>query len=296
MYRTFDNIEQALRRTGTKKTVALANAQDEPALAALVEARRHGIAEGTLVGNRKQILPLLSRMGEDPASYRLVDADTEQDAAHIAASLVHSGEADLPMKGLMHTSTFMRAILDKQEGFVPKDGLLSQCTVLEWTDRKQLLAITDCAVNIAPGVDDKAKIIANAVAMLRQFGYDHPRVAVVSALEVVNPKIPSTVEADELARMSWANCVVQGPFALDNAISEEAAAHKGISGEVAGRADVLVMPDLCTGNVFSKSLTFFAKLKSAGVLLGTTSPVIMTSRTDSPENKYFSILASIAMA
>lgn len=193
----------------------------------------------------------------------------------------------------MQTSTFMRAILNKETGILPEGKILSQCTVFEYPDQNRIMFAADCAVNIAPGLQEKVSITRNTVELAHFFGFERPKVAVLSAVEKVNEKIPSTVDADALSKMMWEDCVVEGPFALDNAIDPEAAKHKGVSGEVAGKADILLMPDLCAENIFHKSLHFYAHTVTSGALCGTEIPVIMTSRTDSPSTKYYSILTAI---
>lgn len=292
MYRTFDEIEAALSAAEPKRLV-LAGSQDAPALEAVVRACRAGLVNATLIGDVAQTSDLLEQLGEPVEGYRLIPCEDERECARMAVRMVHDGEADIPMKGLMQTASFMKAILDREQGFVPEGALLSQATVLEWPAENRLMVISDCAVNIAPDRDAKAKITRNAVDLAHQLGIECPKVALLSAVEVVKESIPSTMDAVAIAEMPWDDCVVGGPFALDNAISPEAAAHKGIVHPAAGHADVLVVPDLCSGNIFTKSLTFFAGLRSAGALCGTTSPVVMTSRTDTPEDKYLSILVAL---
>lgn len=293
MYHTFKEMEERLLGQGIVKRVALANAQDEDALAALVHARRQGVVAGTLIGDVASIRALLARMDEPEEAYHLLPCEDEQESARLAVSLVHNGEADIPMKGLMQTASFMKAILDKTQGFVPAGALLSQATVLEWPQEERMLVISDCAVNISSDREAKVKITRNAVDLARQLGIERPKVALLSAVETPQESIPSTMDAQAIAAMEWPDCVVGGPFALDNAISERAARHKGITHPAAGHADVLIVPDLCAGNIFTKSLTFFAGLNSAGALCGTTRPVVMISRTDTPEDKYYSILTAI---
>lgn len=196
----------------------------------------------------------------------------------------------------MQTASFMRAILDKEAyGFVPEGGQLSQATVMEYQGR--LMIATDCAVNVAPDYSEKVKIINNAVKLAGKLGIQCPKVAVITPVEVVNPKMQSTIDAAMLSmaarRGQIKNCLVDGPLALDNALSADAARHKGITSQVAGQPDILLMPDLCAGNIFTKSLTYFAHMVSSGTLNGTTVPVVMTSRTDTPEDKYDSILTAI---
>ena len=294
MYKSFDEIESVILSDLTnRKRLVLANAGDYEALDAVVTARRRGVIDAVLLGNTAEIRAILEKLGEDEANSRMEETATEEEAANRAMQMVRAGEADIPMKGLMQTASFMRAALNKEYGIVPEEALISQATVLEWQEKGKLLIIGDCAINIAPDCTAKEKILRNSVRLAHSLGMDRPNVAVISAVEVVREKIPSTVDARTLSALPWEDCVVGGPFALDNAVSETAAKHKGISHPVAGNADVLIMPDLCTGNVFTKSLTFFAHLRSAGAVCGTTVPMVMTSRSDTPENKYFSILVAV---
>lgn len=298
LYKSFADIEAAVlaavEERGHKTRIALACAQDPDGLAAVVDARRRGVVEATLIGDVESIRRQLAEAGEDVGAYELISCNDELESAQLAVSLVRKGEADIPMKGLMMTANFMRAILDKEKGLLPAGKLLSQATVLEWPARDKLMVISDCAVNISPDFEQKAKITRNAIDLAHVLGYERPNVGVLSALEVVKEKIPSTVDARAIAEMEWPDACVGGPFALDNAVVPEAAALKGVTHPAAGKCDVLIVPDLPSGNIFTKSLTFFAELKSAGSLNGTTSPVVMTSRTDTPEDKYYSILVAIA--
>lgn len=294
LFKSFADIEAAVLASGSRPRIALACAQDPDGLAAVVDARRRGVVEATLIGDVESIRRQLADAGENEKDYALLACDDERECARMAVAMVRSGEADIPMKGLMMTASFMRAILDKQDGLLPEGRLLSQATVLEWPARDKLMVISDCAVNIAPDLEQKTKICRNAIDLAHVLGYECPNVGCLSALEVVNPKIQSTVDAAAIAQMEWPDACVGGPFALDNAIVPEAAALKGVTHPAAGKCDVLIVPDLPSGNIFTKSLTFFAELKSAGSLNGTTSPVVMTSRTDTPEDKYFSILVAIA--
>lgn len=301
MYHSFAEVENFILSSGEKKRIALACAHDDDALSAVVNGKRKGVAQGILIGREGEIRCLLEKMGEKAEDYTIIDSQDEQESARIAFQMVKDSQADIPMKGLMQTATFMRAVLNKEMGFVPPKGLLSQATVVEYTSQGRLLIISDCAVNIVPTYEEKVKIIQNSAVLAHALGCPTPKVAVVSAVETVNPAIPSTVDAAMLSaafrRGQIKGCgAVDGPFGLDNAVDAAAAAHKKITSDVAGVAEILIMPDLCTGNVFTKSLTYFAKLPSAGTLLGTTSPVIMTSRSDTPDNKYASILMAILLA
>ena len=294
MYKNFDQMEAAVLASGTRARIALACAQDPEALEAVVDARRRGVAEGILIGDVDSIAAQLAALGESASDYVLEPEADELEAGRKAVRLVRAGEADIPMKGLMQTASFMRAILSKEEGLLPAGGLLSQATVLEWTERDKIAIISDCAVNISPNLEQKAKICRNAIDLAHVIGYERPKVGVLSAVEVPKPSIPSTMDAKALAEMDWPDADVGGPFALDIAVDAAAAAKKGVTHPAAGDCDVMIVPDLPAGNIFTKSLTFFARLRSAGSLNGTTAPVVMTSRTDTPEDKYLSILVAIA--
>ena len=293
MFHSFDEVEKYVLSNNICKTVVLAGAHDEPALSALIEAKKKGVVKGVLIGDKSAILELLGKYGEPETDYEIIDETDEREAANLAIAKVREGAADIPMKGLMQTASFMRAILNKETGILPPGKVLSQCTVFSWPEKDKLMFTTDCAVNIAPDVETKARILENAIALAEAFGVEAPKAAVISAVEKVNEKIPSTVDAAELSSREWNGCEVDGPFALDIALDEEAAHHKGVESSVAGHADILLMPDLCTGNVLHKSLHFFAHFETAGALCGTETPVIMTSRTDTPRTKYDSILTAI---
>jgi len=296
MFHNFQEIERYILDSGIKKTLVLANAQDDDALSAVVEAVNKGVVRAVLIGIPEKITELLTAMSADPADYEIIEERDERKAGMMACQMVKDGQADMPMKGLMQTATFMRCILDKERfGFVPEGALLSQATVMEYDDR--MMIVTDCAVTVTPDYNDKVKLIKNAVKLANKLQIDCPKVAVVAPVETVNPKMPSTVDAALLSKAAERGqikgCIVDGPLGLDNAICAEAAKHKGIKSPVAGCPDILLMPDLCAGNIFTKSIHYFANMISSGTLCGTTVPVVMTSRTDTPKDKYYSILTAI---
>lgn len=295
MFRNFTEIENYVLNNKIKKVVALANAQDEYALSALVYAHKKGIVDAVLIGDVPKIKELLIKFGENPLDYEYISSDDEKKSAELAVSLVKEKQADILMKGLMMTSSFMRAILDKEKGLIEEDHLLSQASVIENKNENRFMVFTDCAVNISPDVKAKIKITQNAIGIMKKLGVDIPKIAVLSALEKVNPKILSTVEASEVAQSEeFVNKYpIIGPVAMDIALSKKAAEHKGIYNEVCGQADIFVMPDLDSGNICTKSLVFLSHIEMAGVLIGTKTPVIMTSRTDSVRDKYLSILLAV---
>ena len=297
MFTCFKDIERYIIEHNAKKKVVLCGAHDRFALEALVDAKRIGVIDGVLIGDKREIIKLLAEFDEPISDYEIFDEPDEVLSAKMAVKMVKEGKADIPMKGLMQSSSYLRAILDKENGILPQGKMLSECTVFEFPEQKLFVFAGDCAMNITPGVSEKVEIIKNCTELARKFGIEKPKVACLSALEKVNPKMQSSVDAAELAAMDWREeCEVEGPFALDNAVDLEAAQHKGITGGVAGKADVLLMANLDMGNVFHKAIHFFAHARMASALCGTEYPVIFTSRTDSPEGKYNSILVAVMQA
>lgn len=294
---TFKDIEDYVLKQGICKKVVLMNAHDSHSLPAVADAKRKGVITAALIGNGERIAEMLKGLGEPVADYEIIHNTDDAECARQAIAMVKEGRADYPMKGLMQTADFMRAILDKENGLLPPGNLLSQATIVEHPADHKMFLVTDCAINIAPDYDQKVKIVENAVSLAHKLGYEKPKVAAVSALEIPNPKIPSTMDARALQEANEqgqiTGCIIGGPLALDNAVSAEAARHKGVRGPVAGDADILLMPDLAAGNIFTKSLTFYANMTSAGTLLGTSTPVIAASRTDTPQNKYYAILIAL---
>lgn len=291
--KSFKEMEEFVLSHGERKKIAVACAHDDVTLEAVLMAVDKAVAEAILIGKESEIRELLTSMGKNPEDFRIIGEEDDRAAVDKAVAMVKNGEADIPMKGLMHTATFMKGILDKETGLLEPGELLSQATVCEVPDEEKLIVITDCAVNIQPNVEQKVKIVENAVTLAASLGIEEPKIAMVSALEVVNPKIQGTVDAVEVTKLLKDKYMIDGPFALDNAIDENAAKHKGVESPVAGRADILIMPDMWSGNIFTKGLVFYAHLKSSGTLNGLTSPVIMTSRTDTTENKYYAVLTAI---
>lgn len=297
MFTDFQSMLNYLKNNNIKKKTAVAAAHDADALSSVIAARREGILEAILIGDKEKIASLLAAQGEDTASWDIINEKDDAKAARMAATLVAEKKVDMPMKGLLQTSTFLKAVLDKTVGLIAENALISQITVFHYRQENRMMVASDCAINVAPDYSKKLKIIQNAVALCHKMGIDKPKVALIAPLEQVNPDIQATVDASMLMlanlRGQIKGCTVDGPLGLDNAVSLEAAQHKGIKSEVAGYADVLILPDLAAGNVFHKSLHYFAEVKSAGVVAGANVPIIMTSRTDSAESKLYSIVVSI---
>jgi len=298
MSKNFDDLLSILKGVETKK-VAVAVAQDEPVLEAIKEATEKGIAQAILVGDKQQIQEIAKKIDLDLSDYEIMDIKDPKKATLEAVKLVSSGHADMLMKGLVDTATFLRCVLNKEVG-LRTGKLMSHVAVFEVEGWDRLLFLTDAAFNTYPELKDKAGMINNAVVVAHSCGIEIPKVASICPVEVVNTSMQSTVDAALLAKMSdrgqFKGCIVDGPFALDNAISEEAAHHKGVTGPVAGKADVLLLPNIETANVMYKTLTYFSKSKNGGLLVGTSAPVILTSRADSFETKVNSIALAALVA
>lgn len=295
----FDEILEAAKRHPPRR-VAAAAAHDITVLSALKEAEGDGFAtDPVLVGRADEILQLADSIGYELAPGSVVDERNDARAAVEAADLVRQGRADVLMKGLVHTDDFLRGVLDKDRG-LRAGVVMSHVFVLELPYEDRLLLVSDAAMNIAPDITQKAQIILNACYLANVLGIEAPRVAVLGAVEVVNPKMPATMDASALAKMGdrgqFTCGIIDGPFGLDNAIDVFAAQHKKITGPVAGRADVLIVPDIEAGNILAKAHVFIARGRIAGVVVGAAAPVVLTSRADSAEAKKFSIALAILLA
>src|SRR3954463_9706875 len=275
--------------------VAVAHPCDAASLSAVFEAVGLGLIEPILVGPQAKITAAAEALGEDVSSMRIVDAAHSQAAAEAAVDLVRAGQAEALMKGSLHTDELMGAVV-RREGGLRTARRISHCFVMDVPTHETALIITDAAVNIAPTLEDKVHIVQNAIDLARALRVDPVRVAILSAMETVNPKVPSTIEAAALCKMAdrgqITGGILDGPLALDNAIDLGAAQIKNIRSPVAGQANVLVVPNLEAGNMLAKSLTFLADADAAGIVLGARVPICLSSRADSTLAR----LASCAVA
>jgi phosphate butyryltransferase len=293
--KSFKELQEKVVSMKEQRYIAVAVAQDEEVLKAIKGAKELGLAEPILVGDEKAIREAATNVGLSLDGVR-IEHETKLDlAAKKAVSLVSSGQANIVMKGLIGTSPFLKAVLDKEVG-LRTDKILSHVAVFEIPGYDRLLVITDAAMNIAPGLNDKVKIINNALVVTRSLGIEKAKVAPVCAVETVNPDMPATIDAAALTLMSERGqiegAIIDGPLALDNAISLEAAKHKGITSLVAGHADILLCPDIEAGNMTYKALVYLGNAEVAGVIIGAKAPVVLTSRADT----YISKLNSIALS
>jgi phosphate butyryltransferase len=279
--------------------LAVAAAQDAEVMQAVENARSMGLIDGILVGDGERINDVASACGINLSNYDVIDIKENQEAARAAVELVSSGRADFLMKGILATADLLRAVLDKEVG-LRTGNLLSHVMVYSVPSYHKLLFLTDGGMVTYPDLQQKVQIVQNAVRAAKALDISPVNVAPLCAVEVVNPDMQPTIDAAVLAKMSQRgqikDCVIDGPLALDNAISLEAAKHKGITSPVAGEADVLLVPNIESGNLLGKSLTYFAGAKSAGVIMGAKCPVVLVSRSDTSESKLYSIALGSVVA
>jgi phosphate butyryltransferase len=281
-----------------KRRLAVAAAADRPVLEAVKNAYEAGIIVPILVGNKNEIVKISNDIKFDLKNIDIYEEDDPAKASVLAVSLIKENKADILMKGLVSTAPLLKAVLDKDNG-LRKGATLSHFALIESPYYHKLLGVTDAAMNIAPEFAEKVDIVNNAVEVFHRLGNKKPKVAIIGPLEIVNPKIESTSHAAMLTVMNnrgqIKGCVIDGPFAIDNAVSKEAAEHKGIHSEVAGDADILVTPELNSGNILYKTLMFLGGCTSAAVIMGAKVPIVLTSRADTDKSKMMSIALAAAM-
>ncbi len=282
-----------------KKIVSVAVANDHHVLEAIEKARQEGFIEAILVGDITLVKEALNDLGYAPENYQFVHEIDAVTACEKAVKLVSQNDADFLMKGYVDTAIILRAALDKDYGLRTKNRI-SHVSVMEIPTYHKLLLMSDGAMNIEPTIEHKQEIIENAVVIAHALGIEKPNVGMIAAVEKVNPKMTATLDAEILVKRNQSGliegCTIGGPFALDNAINKEAADYKDIHDPMAGNVDLVIMPQIESGNVFYKSMMFLAKAKSASVIAGAKKPIVLTSRADSMESKYYSIALSALVA
>lgn len=300
MKKGFDDIIARVNECGMKK-VSVSVAQDEAVLEAVREAKKRGIADAILVGDEEKIKEIAATIDMDLEGFEIIHEADPVQASLIAVKLAHDGKADMYMKGLIDTKNFLKSVLDKEVG-LRTGGALSHVCVFDIPGVEQLLFLTDVAFITYPTLEDKVNIIKNTIPVAKACGIDCPKIAPLAAVEVVNPKMPATVEAAELARMNaegeLTGCIIDGPLSLDLAIDAEAAKHKGATDrKIQGDADVLLFPDIHAGNLVYKAIVHMVPdVKNGCILTGTKVPVILTSRSDTFETKVNSIALAAVVA
>ena len=283
----------------TLKKVSVSNAQDEPVLQAVKAAKEQNIATAILVGDEAKIREIAASIDMDLTDFEIINEPDTEAAALKAVELVHNGKADILLKGLLETKTFLKSVLNKEVG-LRTGKMLSHVCVFEIEGINRLLFFTDVAFNTYPTLADKVNIINNAVEVAHACGIECPKVAPLCAVETVNPKMQPTVDADNLTKMyeggDFKGCQIYGPLSMDLAIDPEAAVHKGVTNPVAGHADIRLFPNIDAGNITYKILVRTAKVKIGNVLVGTSAPVVLTSRSDDFQTKLNSIALATVIA
>lgn len=297
MNRNFLEMLNAMRPS-VPRTVALAAAEDVDALRALCRAHDMGFVNVVLCGDKEKIQSLSVAHELNISDFEIIHCETDLDAATKAVSLVRCGRADILMKGLIHTADILRAVLNRETG-IRGNGILSHVASLYSPSLDRILFLTDIAMVMYPDLETKVKIINNAVNFARHMGIETPRVAPLCAVETLNPAMPATVDADALQKMNECgeikNCIVSGPIAFDIAVSKSAADKKGVSGPIAGNADILLFHNIEAGNNTIKAMVQFGDWIFGGLILGARAPIVLNSRSDSDLSKLYSICCACTM-
>ncbi len=290
-------LEELAKRSTKKKKLVLAVAQDEHSLGAVTTVVNKGIIEAILVGSGNKIRAIADKLKLDISSMTIVEEEDDKQAVKLAVQMVHDHKGDILMKGNVPTAILLRSVLDKECG-LRKSDVLSHFTLFELPTYHKLIGLTDAAMIIAPDLKTKVAIINNAVDFMNRLGINNPKVAILGAVEMVNESMPATLDAAIIAKMNQRkqikNCIIDGPLAYDNAISKESALHKGIVSDVAGDADLLVVPDIEAGNILYKAYGFSCNATLAANVLGAAAPIVLTSRSDTEEAKQASIIMAAA--
>ena len=295
MITSFKEILKKAKSLG-KKTISVASAEDIEVLNSIEQARIEGLVKGILIGDKKAITEIAIKNKINPANYEIIDEPDKIKSARLSVALVRNKKADILMKGMVGTAILLQAILDKEIG-LRTDRILSHIYIMEIRGYSRLLISTDGTMIIQPNLIQKAQIIQNAIDFCHHLEIENPKVAVLAAIELVNPDMPATIDAACLAKMSERGQIkggiVDGPLAFDNAISKEAALQKKISSLVSGEVDIVLSPCIEAANIFSKSMVFLGQAIPAGIVLGAKAPIVLVSRSDSAESKLYSIALGV---
>lgn len=294
MIKTIDDILK-ISMERPSKTISVVCAEDEDVMLAVSEAQKKSIINAILVGDKERIIETAKRIEIDITNFEILDCKDYYEAIRKGVAIIREGKADILMKGKVQTPDLMKAVLNKEEGLRTGE-VLSHLTVSESCNYHKLMIVSDGGINIKPDMNQKVSIIKNSICMAKSLGIDIPKVAILSAIELVNQDIPGSIDAAIISKMAERgqikDCIVDGPLAIDISISKKSAEIKGIKSEVCGDADIFIVPDIVSGNIMVKSLIYLAKCKTACVVLGAKKPIVLTSRADKFETK----LNSIALA
>ncbi|PAB59756.1 bifunctional enoyl-CoA hydratase/phosphate acetyltransferase [Anaeromicrobium sediminis] len=298
VFENFNKLINKVKNNQEKKRVAVVCAGDEHTLEAVFLAKRDGIVNPILIGDSEKIKGILSNQKNEIDHENIIHADSMEEAAKCGVDLIRENKADYLMKGKIDTSKLLKAVVSKESG-LRTGSVMSHVAFLEIPTYKKLLVVTDGGMVMYPTLEEKKGIVENAVRTLKLIGYEKPKVAALCAVEKVNPKMEETVHAKELKDMSLngkiEDCIIEGPISYDLVMSKKSARIKGFESPIVEEADILLMPNIATGNIVSKSLIYSANAKMAGIVVGAKVPIVLTSRGSSTEEKYLSLVLSSAM-
>ena len=293
----FDELIKKVQSFEGKKKVAVAAAHDEHALEAVFHAVENNIVEPVFIGNKEKIKEIAAKLGKTVSDDSIIDTADDIEAAAKAVELARNGQVDFIMKGKLQTADLLRAVVDKEKG-LRTGKVMSHVSIQEVPSYHKLLITTDGGMMMYPDLEQKKKIIENAVEVLHSLGYENPKVGVLAAVETVNPKMPESVDAGKLKEMNKngeiTGCIVEGPISYDIAMNKESGEIKGFVSPVAGDPDILIVPNITAGNILGKCLVYSAGAKMAGFIVGAKVPIVLTSRGSSSEEKYLSLVISAA--
>ncbi|MDI9496374.1 MAG: bifunctional enoyl-CoA hydratase/phosphate acetyltransferase [Bacillota bacterium] len=293
--KNFKDLIKKVQKNDSIKRVAVAAAHDEHTLEAVFKAAGDKLVEPVLVGNKEKIKEILKKLNLKYEPANIINTESDKEAAEKTVELIHENKADFIMKGKLQTADLLKAVVDKEKG-LRTGNVISHVAILEIPAYRKLIAVTDGGMVMYPNLDEKKQILENSVNVFLAMGYECPKVAVLCAVETVNPKMPETVDADTLKNMNRdgeiKDCMVEGPISLDLTFNKESAEIKGYSSPVTGDADILLVPNITTGNIMSKALIEMAGATMAGMVVGAKVPIVLTSRGASSEEKYLSLVLS----
>lgn len=296
--KNFEELRDKVAGSSKKSTVVVIAAHDSHTLEAVLKTKEEGILDHILVGKKDEILSIGKELGYDIDPQLIVDSQSDDDAFYKGIALIREGKGDFIQKGILQTSTLLKGVVNKETG-IRTGKSISHTALLDIPSYHKVIGLTDGGMMTYPNLDQKKDIVENAVGIFKGFGYDEPKVAVLCAVEVLNPKMPETVDADALKKMNQSgeikDCIVEGPISVDLAMDKESAVIKKYESPVAGDADILVTPDIASGNLMSKSLYVLGGARMAGLVVGAKCPIALNSRSASFEEKYYSLLACAYM-
>jgi len=293
--KNFRELIAKVQKSDSKKRVAVAAAHDEHTLEAVFKAARDKLVEPVLIGNKTEIAEILKKLNVEYDSDSIISTESDREAAEKTVELINANKADFIMKGKLQTADLLKAVVDKEKG-LRTGKVMSHVAILEVPAYHKLIAITDGGMMMYPNAEEKKQILENAVDVFLAMGYEEPKVAVLAAVETVNPKMPEAVDGDILKKMNQSgeikNCIVEGPISVDLTFSKESAEIKGYSSPVTGEADILLVPNITAGNIMSKALLEMANATMAGMIVGAKVPIVLTSRGATSQEKYLSLVLS----